>query len=140
MDNSLVHAEPGPLARILDWIKVRLDRNSEVARLSRGDIAAMAADLGLSEADFRDVLPRTADNGMLMDRMILARGMDPTAVRHSLAALVRDLELICTRCPETTRCRRELDAGTAAEHCHQYCLNAVTFDDLVATLVAPPSG
>jgi len=131
METSPTRNEPGLLTRALDWIKARAARQDELARLSGHDIAAMATDLGLSEADLRDVLPRAADNSLLMDRMILARGLDPVAVRHSLAALVRDLELTCTRCPDTARCRRELDAGTAATHCHEYCLNADTLDDLV---------
>jgi hypothetical protein len=136
MATSPARSEPGLLARALDWIKARAARDSELAGLSRTDIAALAADLGLSEADFRDVLPRTEDNSRLMDRMILARGLDPAMLRHRLAALMRDLELTCTRCPDTARCRRELDAGTAATQCHAYCLNADTFDDLVAAEVA----
>jgi hypothetical protein len=29
------------------------------------------------------------------------------------------------------KCRRELEAGTAALDCHAYCLNTPTFDDLI---------
>ena len=132
METSSAHNDPGLLARALDWIKARAARQDELARLSGSDVAAMAADLGLSEADLRDVLPRATDNTLLMDRMIQARGLDPVTVRRSLAALVRDLELTCTRCPDTARCRRELNAGTAAARCHEYCPNADTLDDLVA--------
>ncbi len=122
---------PGLLARTLDWIKARLARSEELGRLSRGDLAAMASDLGLSEADLRDVLPRAADNSGLMDRMLQARGLDPVSVRQGLAALERDLERVCTLCNATGRCKRELDAGTAAAHCHEFCENADTLDDLI---------
>ena len=130
METSPVE-EPGLLARVFDWIKERTARQEELGRLSRGDLAAMASDLGLSEADLRDVLPRSADNTLLMDRMMQARGLDPEAVRHSFASLVRDLELTCTRCGAVGRCRRELESGTAATHCHEFCLNADTLDDLL---------
>ena len=131
METSPARNDPGLLARALDWIKAHAARQEELARLTGNDITTMAADLGLSEADLRDVLPRAADNSLLMDRMIQARGLDPATVRRNLAALVRDLELTCTRCPDTARCRRELDAGTAATRCHEYCPNADTLDDLV---------
>jgi hypothetical protein len=38
---------------------------------------------------------------------------------------------VCTHCRRTGRCRHELDAGTAAMRCHQYCPNTATFDDLI---------
>jgi hypothetical protein len=131
METSPAQTQPGVLARMLDWLKCYSARQQEMRRLTRGDLALMASDLGLTEADLRDVMPRTADNHALMERMLQARGLDPVTVRHGFAVLMRDLELICTRCPDTARCRRELDAGTAALHCHEYCVNADTIDDLV---------
>ena len=130
METSPAHNEPGLLARMLDWLKSYSARQEEMGRLTRGDVALMASDLGLTEAELRDVMPRTVDNRALMERMLRARGLDPVRVRHSFAALMRELELTCTRCPDTARCRRELDAGTAALHCHEYCVNADTIDDL----------
>jgi len=55
----------------------------------------------------------------------------PAQVRLSFATLMRDVERVCSRCRSTGRCRRELDAGTAAAHAHEYCPNAGTFDDLI---------
>ena len=52
-------------------------------------------------------------------------------LRDSFLALLRDIERVCTRCRDARRCWRELEAGTAAEHCHEFCPNAGTFDDLV---------
>lgn len=121
-----------PLGRALDWIKARLAQDSELATLSRFDLDYMAADLGITEADLRDVLPRAADNSLLMDTMMRARGLDPAVVRASCAALMRDLELTCTRCGAATRCRNELAEGTAVAHCHEYCGNAETFAALLA--------
>ena len=137
METSPVRDDPGLLARALDWIKAFHARQAELGRLSRDDIAVMATDLGLSESDLCDVLPRNTDNTPLMDGMLRARGLDPDAVRRSLTPLLRDLELSCTRCAATGRCRRELQAGTAAEHCHDFCPNADSIDDLLADTVRP---
>src|SRR6185437_1006675 len=93
METSPVQAEHGLLARMLDWFKAYSARQEELSRLSRGDIALMASDLGLTEADLRDVMPRTADNRALMEGMLQARGLDPAAVRRGFAALMRELEL-----------------------------------------------
>jgi hypothetical protein len=132
METSPVQAEPGLLARMLDWLRSYAARQEELGRLTRGDIALMASDLGLTEAELREVMPRAADNRVLMEGMLQARGLDPAAVRRGFAALMRELELTCTRCPHTARCRRELGAGTAALHCHEYCVNADTIDELLA--------
>jgi len=137
METSPAHDEPGLLARALDWIKAFHARQDELGRLSRDDIAVMATDLGLSEHDLCDVLPRGTDNTLLMDRMLLARGLDPEAVRRSLTPLLRDLELNCTRCAATGRCRRELQAGTAAARCHDFCPNADTIDDMLEEAAQP---
>lgn len=137
METSQAYEEPSLLARALDWIKAYYARQQEIGLLSRDDIAVMATDLGLSESDLCDVLPRGSDNTFLMDRMLQARGLDPDAVRRSLTPLMRDLELHCTRCAAIGRCRRELQAGTAAEHCQDFCPNADTIEDLLAEAVQP---
>lgn len=121
----------GLLGRMVDWIADRLRASRELAELSGADVHEMAADLGLSEDELRAVLPRAADNTRLMDGMMRARGLDPDWVRRLSAALMRDLELTCTRCPNPARCRAELRVGTAAANSREFCANAGTFDALL---------
>jgi Family of unknown function (DUF6455) len=123
--------ETGLLARAFDWIRERARRSQELASLTQADLDFMASDLGITPADLLDVLPRSADDSYLMDRMLEARGLDPDRIRHNLAAVIRDMELVCTRCHATGVCRRDLINGTAAGHCHQYCANAETIDDIL---------
>ncbi len=118
------------LAKAFDWIKARASRDNDLAAMSRADLHYLAVDLGISEADLRDIVPCVADNSVLMDRMMDARGLDPAAVRQSFAAAVRDMEITCTRCRESRVCRRELASGTAAMYCHDFCPNAEAIDDL----------
>jgi hypothetical protein len=131
MDHSHTQADMGLLARAFDWIRERARRSQELANLSRADLDYMASDLGISQADLMDVLPRAADNSFLMDRMMEARGLDPDQVRRSLGALVRDMELVCTRCHASGVCRRDLLNGVADAHCHEYCGNAETMDEIL---------
>lgn len=126
-----VDAQQGLIGKVANWITERARASAELALLSRGDISRMAHDIGVTEADLRDVLPRGADNTVLMEAMIRAHGLDPADAAHLSAATMRDLEITCTRCGAVTRCRRELAAGTAAARCHEFCGNADTFDALL---------
>ena len=125
--------DPNLLSRAFDWIKVRASRDNEVAAMSRMDLHYLAADLGITEADVREVVPRVTDHSDLMDKMMRARGLDPDAVRRSFSALVRDMEVTCARCRDDRICRRELESGTAAQYCHDFCANATAMDALLET-------
>ena len=118
------------LTRALDWIKARIGRDNELAMLSNVDIHYLAADIGISESDFRELAPRIADHSVQMDQMILARGIDPKIVRDKFAALIRDMEVSCALCRTPSQCRRRLADGTAAETAHQFCPNAELMDTL----------
>jgi hypothetical protein len=140
----------GLLGLVFDWIKAHASHNGNLVRLHLADLQYLASDLGVTEAELvkvlpltnsntttlpsappdAPVLPRAADHSLLLDRMMEARGLDPNKVRHSLAAVVREMELVCTRCKATAFCRRDLQDGTANEHFHEYCHNAHVFDEL----------
>ncbi|MFL5287514.1 MAG: DUF6455 family protein [Rhodopila sp.] len=122
--------EAGVLNRALDWIKARIARDNELALLSSADMQYLATDIGISESDFRALAPRIADHSELMEQMMLARGIDPKAVRASFAALVRDMEVSCALCRTPSLCRKRLADGTAAEAAHQFCPNAELMDNL----------
>ncbi len=121
----------GLMARALEWLLARGGAKAAPTYLSESDLRYMANDLGITQADLLDVLPRAADNSLLMDRMMRARGLNPDEVRRMPAAIVRDLELTCSRCADARRCRRDLNAGSADANCHDYCGNAETFDAML---------
>lgn len=125
------HTDTNLFARAFDWVKARVARDNELAAMSRADLGHLAADLGVSEADLIEVLPMVTDHSDLMDRMMRVRGLDPAEVRQSFATLVRSMEVACARCPDVAHCRRELAAGTAAAHYHEFCVNTEAMDDLV---------
>ena len=124
-------ANPGLLGRVLDWLRARCGAGDELAAMSREEIRDLASDLSLSESDLVALSASLNDNTALMEGMMRARGFEPDRLRQSFGPLMRDVERVCSRCRSTGRCRRELDAGTAAAHAHEYCPNARTFDDLV---------
>jgi Family of unknown function (DUF6455) len=120
-------------SRAIDWLKAHTVGGDDLGAFSRSDLQVMANDLGVTQADLLDVLPRHEDHSDLMDRMMRDRGLDPDKIRRAVGPLMRDLEITCTRCGAVSRCRRDLAAGQAVEHCHEYCGNAETIDELLAT-------
>jgi hypothetical protein len=127
-------AEVSIFARALDWLKARLERNEELDTLTGADIDFLAADIGISPAQFRDIAPMVIDHGWQMEEMMRARGLDPNRVRLILGPLFRDMEVLCTQCHSAGRCQRELKHGTAAANMHTFCVNAATIDSLVAQI------
>ena len=123
-------ATPGLLGRVLDWLRTQCGAGDDLAVMSRDELRGLASDLSLSEGDLAALSTTLNDNTALMEGMMRARGFDPSQVRRSFGTLMRDVERVCSLCRATGRCRRELDAGTAAAHAHEYCPNAATFDDL----------
>lgn len=130
-------ANPGLLKRMLDRVRAHVGSGTDLAALSHEDMRHMAADLSLSPSDLDALAAGGRDNTVLMESMIRAHGFDPERMRHAFVTLLRDMERACTQCKATGRCRRELDAGTAAAHCHDYCPNARTFDDLAECAGVP---
>jgi hypothetical protein len=127
-DTALSH--PGLLGRVLGWVHEHASAGSDLTALSRQELQRIAEDLSLAETDLRSFADGARNNTLLMQRMMRCRGLDPDRARDVHPTLLRDIERVCTLCRSTGKCRRELDAGTAAEHFRDYCPNAATFDDL----------
>ena len=124
-------AVPGLLGRVLDWVREHTRPGSDLSGFSRDELRHMATDLSLTESDLVALSDGRHDNTVLMEGMMRARGLDPDHVRQAFTSLLRDIERVCSRCRSVGRCRREMDAGTAGEHSHEFCPNADTFDDLI---------
>ncbi len=118
--------DPTLLAKAIEWIKTRASRDNELLAMSRMDLHYLAADLGITEADVREVVPKVTDHSDLMDKMMRSRGLDPAAVRRAFRGLVRDMEVTCARCRDDRICRRELESGTASVYADDFCPNAAT--------------
>ncbi len=120
------------LHAVRDWIKRHRPLRDELAGFSRAEFSHLASDMGVTETDLQSLSANAPDNTVLMQGMMRARGLDPEKVRDHYITLARDIERVCTICRNAKRCRRELAAGTAGMHCHEFCPNVRTFDDLDA--------
>ena len=128
---------PGLLGRVLDCVRAHTLPETDLATLTREDLRYIAGDLALAESALLSFSVGARDNTVLMERMMCARGLDAEEMRHAVSMTLRDAERVCSHCPNTARCRRELDRRTAATHCHSFCRNASTFDDLAGCTGEP---
>jgi hypothetical protein len=128
--------EPKLLSRFFDWVKARVSPDSELAALSYEDLQFLASDIGVSVADLRSIGPMITDHDELLKKVMLARGLDPDAVRRAFGGVMRDMEVTCARCRDVGICQRELKHNTAAAHCHDFCANAGVMDELLE--IKPP--
>jgi len=119
--------------RLSRWIAVRELRSLD--RIQRGELAR---DIGLPE----DVLGRLITRGDRTDdqsrRLMYALDLDMNKVRSFDSGVARDINVVCSECLVTSRCQRELAAGTARKNYQEYCPNAETFDALRQELGRSP--
>lgn len=124
----------GNTARMLEamlarWHEHRSTRAAmdELAGCDPETLAEIARDVQVSVDDLREITAKGAGADRLMQRMMAAYGIDMDEMRNEAPTMLRDVAVLCSRCSEKGRCARELDAGTAAEHAHEFCPNAETF-------------
>jgi hypothetical protein len=63
--------------------------------------------------------------------MLVALHVDPKVLADMDPLIMRELKWLCITCSNKKRCEHELARGTAAEHFHKFCPNAVSLDELL---------
>jgi hypothetical protein len=121
--------DPSPLGRTSDQFTAHVMSDNQLASMTRDDLRAFGRDIGMTEAEVREV---SGDHSALMEQMMRARGLDPVSVRRDFGGAVREMEKTCARCQDSGRCFRELEAGTSAARYHVFCPNACAMDNLLA--------
>jgi hypothetical protein len=100
----------------------------------------MAADLGLSSSELRDMAKRGPGASDELHMLLAALGIDLHRAADLELTTVRDMQRLCGQCVSKKQCARELAAGSAAESYHQFCPNALTVDALLVELSSPAGG
>jgi len=102
---------------------------SDLENCSRGDIDRIARDLGFSAHDLRQ-LEQTANEPLLLPRMLAALNINAAELARTHPAEFRDLQRVCALCDCRRRCKSELTAGDAAATYEAFCPNAFTLKAL----------
>jgi hypothetical protein len=102
----------------------------EIEAMDADTLREIASELGLSVNEFRETVSMSEGADTLMTQMMAAYGLAVDDLRERMPGVMRDVEIICSRCGAKGRCARELAGGTAAAHADRFCPNAPTFEAL----------
>lgn len=105
---------------------------SEFVAVGPDQVAAIARDVGIEPSQLRALSKAGIGAANLLNRMLVALGIDPTTLNTKEVRTARDLQLVCSMCTSKTRCRHALATGTAATTYRKFCPNAATLDALTA--------
>ena len=114
-----------------DWLKQRRELN-ELMEYSAdpGEFERVARELNVTPVDLEMLVRRGSKGANELPYMLMALGIDETALSRAEPALLRDMERVCSYCTHKRQCRQEVAAGTAATNYVEYCENSDTIDML----------
>jgi hypothetical protein len=109
------------------WLH-RLAAAGELASLGAEAHGSVARDLGITEG----TLVALAEKGPQdqLPRMMRALALDPEQIRRRTPGILRDMEVVCSRCRRARQCRRNLDRGQAGRNFGAFCPNETTLTAL----------
>jgi transcriptional regulator with XRE-family HTH domain len=126
-----------PFKSLTDRVRAYRERMRQIKMfdsLGESEKAELAADIGVSVYELGDLMAsKHTAAAELLNRMLAVYGLDHRDVVPDDRAAMREIELMCSRCENTRRCRHELDAGTALEHAAEFCPNAEVMQKLAKT-------
>ena len=121
------------MAGILDWLRNRarrIRRRAELDRLSEPELSRIASDVGISDADLRELTGKDQDSAALLLRRLAALGLETSEVRRQWPAVLRDLQRLCSVCESKGRCQWDIDRDPDDPRWREYCPNVLTLDNL----------
>lgn len=133
MSTTTVKDHETPLGAIARWWRRWKAHRSAVAELDRfdaGEVAHLAHDVGVTSSDLRTLAGRWPDSADLLHRRMATVGLDEDQIARAEPQALRDLQRVCSECPDTARCRRDFDRNAGDETWRAYCPNVPTLDAL----------
>ena len=123
------------LGAIADWVKkyrYAAGLRNELAYCGPEEIANTARELGLSSRDLYRIARKGPNAADLLQKMLLALGVNPQTLASQDPLIMRDLQRLCIMCGQKKQCKHELAAGTAGKNFHEFCPNAFTLEALLS--------
>ena len=130
-DYDSLQAILGSMAELVRTYARRRKYQNELMNCSADDVARIAADLNINQSELAAVVERGPGAADLLQKLLVALGIDPKDIDHRDPAVMRDLQRSCVMCDEKRRCKFDLANGIAADNFRDYCPNAHTLDALL---------
>jgi hypothetical protein len=95
------------------------------------EVARIARDLKIHPSDLATLAKKGPNAADLLQRLLVALGVDANGLEHDDPLVMRDLQRLCTTCDVKRQCQFDLANGVLAENFRDYCPNAFTLDALL---------
>ena len=95
------------------------------------EVMRMAKDIGVTPNQLQELVRKGPDSANLLKSMLVALHVDPNIIADMDPLVMREMKWLCIICNNKKRCSHELAKGTATEHFHEFCPNAVSIDELL---------
>jgi hypothetical protein len=121
------------LNSIAEWVNRYRDAigpANDLGQCSPDEVMHIAKDMGVSVGELREMVSKGPHAADLVQKMLVALHVDPKVIAKTDPLVIRDLQRLCITCGDKKRCEKEIAAGTAAGHFHEFCPNALTLDAL----------
>ena len=122
------------LKAIADWVtsyRKAIGFNNEFGMCGPDEVMRMAKDIGVTPSQLQELVRRGPDSANLLKNMLIALRVDPKTIADIDPLVMREMKWLCITCNNKKRCEHELAKGTATEHFHEFCPNAVSVDELL---------
>jgi hypothetical protein len=119
---------------IADWVSIyrsAIGSKNESGACEPDEVKRAAKEIEVTSNQFNELAGKGPGNANLLKRMLVALDVDPKVIADMDPLVMRELKWLCITCSDKKRCKRELAHGTAREHFHEFCPNAVSLDELM---------
>jgi len=119
---------------IADWVtsyRNAIGFKNEFGMCGPDEVMRMAKDIGVTPSQLQELVRQGSDSANLLKRMLVALHVDPKTIPDIDPLVMREMNWLCMTCGNKKRCEHELAKGTATEHFHEFCPNAVSIDELL---------
>jgi hypothetical protein len=135
---STAHPDYESLQSILNsvaqWVmKYRYARGicNDLANCGADEVARIARDLKVHPSELATLAKKGPNAADLLQKLLVALGVDATSLEHDDPLVMRDLQRLCTTCTDKRQCQSDLVNGVIAVNFRDYCPNAFTLDALL---------
>jgi hypothetical protein len=122
------------LKAIADWVSIyrsAIGSNNESGICEPDEVVRAAKEIGVTSNQLNELASKGPGNANLLKNMLVALQVDPKVIADIDPLVMRELKWLCLTCNDKNRCEHELAKGTAREHFHEFCPNAVSLDELI---------
>ena len=121
---------------LLGWLHKFAPQN-EFDRCDKSEIDRVARDMGLNEYELQTLARAPAGASVLLNRRLATLHLDLEHAGRIQPAVLRDLQVHCSMCASKKRCAGDLASGALDSTWQDYCPNAPTLRELVASAPSP---